>query len=153
MFEPLVKLYNKGFEMEISANKETTLALSGAIMNGDWEKVDGLLDNNFSYFGDGRPAMNKQEYIGFMKNVLCTAMTNMEMKFLRVIGEGNLVAVDYTNEMTNTGSFMGFPPTGKKVLASGQFIRAIKNEKVITEWQTTNMYGLLSQLGVISSQK
>lgn len=139
--------------MEISANKDIALGLSRAIMNGDWQKVGDLLDDNFSYTGDGRPAMNKQEYIDFMKNVLCTSMSNMEMKFNRVIGEGNLVAVDYTNEMTNTGQFMGIPPTGKKVLASGQFIREIKNGKVISEWQTTNMYGLLVQLGVIPSQK
>ncbi len=137
--------------MEISANKELALGLSRAIMKGDWQKVDDLLDDNFSYIGDGRPAMNKREYVGFMKNVLCTSMTNMEMKFLRVVGEGDLVAVDYTNEMTNTGNFMGIPPTGKKVFASGKFIREIKNGKVISEWQTTNMYGLLVQLGVIPS--
>lgn len=139
--------------MEISANKEAALGLSRAIMNGDWQKVDDLLDDNFSYTGDGRPVMNKHEYIDFMKNVLCTSMTNMEMKFLRVIGEGNLVAVDYTNEMTHTGNFMGNPPTGKKVFASGQFIREIKNGRVISEWQTTNLYGLLMQLGVIPLQK
>jgi len=135
--------------METSANKETALNLSKAIMNGKWDKADALLDENFTYIGDGRQAMNKQEYIGFMKNVLCSAMTGMDMKFMRVIEEGNLVAVDYTNEMTNSGAFMGIPATGKRVVGTGQFIREIKNGKVIAEWQTTNMYGLMVQLGVI----
>lgn len=139
----------KEHKMELTKNKEITLGLSKAIMKGEWEKVSELLDDNFTYIGDGRPAMNKQEYIYFMKNILCSAMTNMDMKFLRVIEENNMVAVDYTNEMTNTGVFMGAPATGKKVFATGQFIREIKNGKVIAEWQTTNAYGLMVQLGVI----
>ena len=93
--------------------------------------------------------MNKQEYIGFMRNVLCSAMTDMDMKFMRVIEEGAMVAVDYTNDMTNSGNFMGIPATGKRVVATGQFIREIKNGKVVAEWQTTNGYGLMVQLGVI----
>lgn len=136
-------------KMETQTNKEIALGLSRAIMDGQWDKVDALLDDNFIYIGDGRPAMNKQEYIGFMKNVLCTAMTNMNMQFPRVIAEGNFVAVDYTNEMTNSGNFMGIPATGKRVIGTGQFIREIKNGKVVAEWQTTNGYGLMVQLGVI----
>lgn len=139
----------KSIKMDITQNKETALDLSKSIMNGDWKKVDELLDDNFKYFGDGRPAMNKQEYIYFMKEILCSSMTNMDMKFLRVIGEGDLVSVDYTNEMTNSGNFMGIPATNKRVVGTGQFIREVKNGKVINEWQTTNMYGLMVQLGVI----
>ena len=133
-----------------NSNKEIALDLSKAIMNGQWDNVDSLLDDNFKYIGDGRPALNKQEYIGFMKNVLCTAMTEMNMTFMRVIEEGNLVAVDYTNEMINSGPFMGIPATGKKIRSTGQFIREIINEKVVAEWQTTNMYGMMVQLGVLS---
>lgn len=135
--------------MKTSTNKETTLELSIAIMNGDWIKVDALLDENFVYIGDGKPALNKQEYIDFMKNVLCTAMTEMNMQFMRVIEEGNQVAVDYSNSMTNSGTFMGIPATGKRVIATGQFIREISDGKVVAEWQTTNAYGLMIQLGVL----
>ena len=45
------------------------------------------------------------QYIGFMRGVLCAGMTNMDMKFIRVIGEGDLVAVDYTNAMTHSDTF------------------------------------------------
>ena len=130
-------------------NKEIALNLSKAIMNGKWDQVDLLIADDFKYEADGRPAIGKQEYIGFMKNVLCTAMTEMDMKFLRVIGEGDFVSVDYTNEMMHSGNFMGIPATNKKVMGTGQFIREIKNGKVIAEWQTTNMLGLMQQLGVI----
>lgn len=133
----------------LEKNKDITLGLSRAIMSGDWAKVDSLLADDFIYNGDGNPPMNKQQYIGFMRDVLCTAMTNMDMKFPRVIAEGDLVAVDYTNAMTHTGTFYGIPATNKRVMGTGQFIRQIKNGKVVAEWQTTNAMGLMAQLGAI----
>ena len=131
-------------------NKEIALNLSRAIMNGEWNKVEKLLADDFQYIGDGNPPINKQQYIGFMRGVLCAGMTNMDMKFLRVIAEGGLVAVDYTNAMTHSGAFYGVPATGKRVLGTGQFMREVKNGKVTAEWQTTNALGLMQQLGAIS---
>ncbi len=131
---------------QLKANKEVALNLSKAIMVGDWEKVDGLISDDFKYEADGRPAIGKQEYIGFMKNVLSNAFADMDMDFIHVIAEGDLVSVDYTNKMTNVGDFFGIPATKKRVIASGQFIREVKNGKVTAEWQTTNMAGLMQQL-------
>ncbi len=128
-------------------NKEIALNLSWAISGGEWDTVDRLLSKDFQYIGDGNPAMNKEQYISFMRNVLCTGMTKMDMKFPRVIGEGSLVAVEYTNEMTHSGVFFGIPATGRRVLATGQFIREVRNGQVTAEWQTTNALGLMKQLG------
>ncbi len=139
----------KTSKMENPTNKEIALGLSKAIMTGQWDKVDALLDENFQYTGDGQAPIGKQQYIYFMKEMLCTAMTNMDMKFPRVIAEDDMVSVDYTNEMTNSGPFFGIPATNKRVMGTGQFIRRIKDGKVVAEWQTTNMYGLMVQLGVI----
>lgn len=132
-------------------NKEIALDVSRAIMNGEWDQVEALLSDDFQYFGDGNPAINKQQYIGFMRGVLCAGMTDMDMQFLRVVEEGSMVAVDYTNAMTHSGLFYGVPATGKRVLATGQFMREVKNGKVTAEWQTTNALGLMQQLGVIPS--
>lgn len=140
---------NQTKKMETSANKETALNLSKAIMNGEWDKVDALLDDNFVYIGDGQAPINKQQYIYFMKEILSKGFTKMDMKFLRVIEEGNIIAVDYTNEMTNSGVYFGIPATGKRIVSTGQFMREIKNGKVVAEWQTTNSYGMMVQLGVI----
>ncbi len=131
---------------QLKANKEVALNLSKAIMSGEWEKVDSLISDDFKYEADGRPAIGKQEYIGFMKNVLSIAFANMDMNFLRVIAEGDLVSVDYTNKMTHIGEFFGVPATQKRIIASGQFIREVKNGKITAEWQTTNMAGLMQQL-------
>ena len=133
-------------------NKEIALGVSRAIMNGEWDKVEELLADNFQYIGDGNPPINKQQYIGFMRGVLCAGMTDMDMQFLRVVAEGDLVAVDYTNAMTHSGPFYGVPATGKRVLGTGQFMREVKDGQVTAEWQTTNALGLMQQLGVIPAQ-
>ena len=129
----------------LETNKEIALNLSRAIMNGEWDKADALLADDFQYIGDGKPAINKQQYLYFMKE--------MDMKFIRVIAENDMIAVDYTNEMTNSGAFFGIPATNKRVLATGQFMRKIVNGKVVAEWQTTNNFGLMQQLGLIPTQE
>jgi predicted ester cyclase len=143
----------KGNKMETTQNKEIALNLSKSIMTGQWDKVNELLDDNFQYIGDGQPAINKQQYIYFMKEILSKGFTNMDMTFHRVICEGNMVAVDYTNMMDNTGEYFGIPATGKRIASTGQFMREIKNGKVVAEWQTTNTYGMMIQLGVIPAPK
>ncbi len=54
--------------------------------------------------------------------------------------------------MTNTGDFFKIPATNKRVIATGQFIREVKDGKVIAEWQTTNALGLMKQLGAMSNK-
>ena len=141
-----LKMDNIMKEEQLKNNKEVALNLSRAIMKGNWHEVDNLIADDFKYEADGRPAIGKQEYIGFMKGVLSTAFTDMDMDFLRVIAEGDLISVDYTNKMTHAGVFFGIAATNKRVIATGQFIREVKNGKVTSEWQTTNSAGLMQQL-------
>lgn len=126
-------------------NKRIAIALSEAIMSGHWATVEQLLAPDFTYVGDARP-LDRQGYVVFMRDVLCRAMTDMQMKFPRVVAEGDLVALEYTNEMTHTGDFFGVPATGKRVVGTGHLIRQIANGKVVAEWQTTNAAGLMAQL-------
>lgn len=131
---------------ELESNKEIALGLSKAIMGGNWQEVDNLIADDFTYIGDGFPAMDKQAYIGYMKNVLSTAFNDMDMTFPRIIADGDIVAVDYTNAMTHVGDWYGVPATNKRIVASGQFMREVKNGKVTAEWQTTNGAGLMMAL-------
>ena len=48
--------------------KEVALSVSKAILNGEWQKLDVILDDGFTYTGDGMH-FNKQQYIDFMKGM------------------------------------------------------------------------------------
>ncbi len=136
----------------MTTNKTIALELSTAIMKGDWERAEALLDDAFVYVGDARPALDKAAYLGFMRGVLCEAMGDMDMDFTRVVAEGDLVAVEYTNAMTHKGVFFGVPATGRRVVGTGHFIREVKGGKITGEWQTTNALGLMAQLTAPASK-
>lgn len=126
-------------------NKEIALSVSKSILNGEWEKLNGLLAEEFTYSGDGME-FNKQQYIDFMKGMK-NAMSNMNMEFTHVINEGDMVNIRFITTCKHTGNFMGAPATNKNLNIGGIFIRKVKGNKVVQEWQTTDLLGTMSQMG------
>ncbi len=126
--------------------KEVALSVSKAILNGEWQKLDVLLDDGFTYTGDGMH-FNKQQYIEFMKGMKA-AFSNMNMEFTHVISEGDIVSIRFITTSKHTGNFMGAAATNKNLEIGGNFMRKIQGDKVMQEWQTTDLLGTMSQMGV-----
>ena len=127
-------------------NKQIALAVSRSILKGDWNTLDSLLDDGFTYTGDGF-VFSKDEYMGFMQDMKA-AMDNMNMEFPHVLADGDLVSIRFVTTAKNTGKFMGAPASKKNVTVHGIFIRKILGNKVMQEWQTTDLLGTMSQMGV-----
>ena len=125
--------------------KEVALSVSKAILNGEWDKLSGILSDDFTYTGDGMH-FNKQEYIDFMKGMK-GAFSNMNMEFTHVLSEGDLVSIRFITTSKHTGNFMGAPATNHNLNIGGIFMRKIQGDKVIQEWQTTDLLGTMSQMG------
>jgi steroid delta-isomerase-like uncharacterized protein len=125
--------------------KEVALSVSRSILKGDWTTLDTLLADDFTYTGDGLE-LTKDQYIGFMQD-LKAAMENMDMQFTHVIAEDDIVSVRFITTAKNTGKFMGAPASKKNVTINGIFMRKIKDGKVVQEWQTTDLIGLMAQMG------
>jgi len=66
-----------------------------------------------------------------------------------MIAEGNKVAARIKMTGTQTGEFMGIPPTGKEVSFTGIFIARIANGKIVEHWGEEDGVSLLQQLGVL----
>ena len=126
-------------------NKQIALAVSRSILKGDWNTLDSLLDDGFTYTGDGF-VFSKDEYMGFMQDMKA-AMDNMNMEFPHVLADGDLVSIRFVTTAKNTGKFMGAPASKKNVTVHGIFIRKIQGNKVMQEWQTTDLLGLMTQMG------
>ena len=126
--------------------KEVALSVSKAILNGEWDKLSGILSDDFTYTGDGMH-FNKQEYIDFMKGMK-GAFSNMKMEFTHTISEGDLVSIRFITTSKHTGNFMGAAATNKNLEIGGNFMRKIQGDKVMQEWQTTDLLGTMSQMGV-----
>ncbi len=125
--------------------KNTALSVSRAILNGQWDTLAGLLDDDFTYSGDGF-TFTKDEYIGFMQDMKA-AFSNLQMEFPHVLVDGDQVSVRFVSTAVNTGSFMGAPANKRNLEVNGIFIRQVKNGKVMREWQTTDLLGVMKQIG------
>jgi steroid delta-isomerase-like uncharacterized protein len=130
---------------QLQNNKATALAVSKAIMDGQWDLLDSLLDKDFTYTGDGF-VFTKDEYIGFMQDMKA-AFSDLQMQFPQVLAEGDMVSIRFVSTAVNTGSFMGAPANKKHLEIHGQFMRKIKDGKVMQEWQTTDLLGVMKQIG------
>lgn len=128
-----------------SETAQTAYAVSRAILEGNWEKLDELLASDFTYTGDGYH-FSKDEYIAFMQNMR-GAFSNFEMTLDKTITENDFTSIRFTSKVINTGSFMGSPANQKKLAVTGIFQRKVCNGKVVQEWQTTDLLGVMSQIG------
>jgi predicted ester cyclase len=66
-----------------------------------------------------------------------------------LFAEGDKVAARITMSGTNTGSFMGSSPTGRRVSFTGIYIARIENGKIVEHWGEEDGISLLQQLGVL----
>lgn len=130
---------------EQNADQTTAMAVSKAILDGDWEKLDGLLDENFTYTGDGA-VYTKDQYIGFMQEMR-SAFSDFNMSLEKSVVENNFVSIRFVATAINTGKFMGAPATKRNLEVNGIFMRKVKNGKVMQEWQTTDLLGVMRQIG------
>lgn len=125
--------------------KKAALSVSLSIQNGEWAKLDSLLDSNFTYTGDGL-FFNKDQYIGFMQDMR-QAFEGMKMEFVHVMADGEYVTINFISRARNTGKFMGAPASGKNIEVRGTLIRQMRDGKAIQEWQTTDLLGVMTQMG------
>jgi steroid delta-isomerase-like uncharacterized protein len=80
------------------------------------------------------------------------ALTNPRFTIDDMIAEGDRVAVRLTTGATQTGSFMGMPPSGKSYEISEIHIFRLRNGKVIEHWHQFDQMGMMKQLGAMPGE-
>jgi steroid delta-isomerase-like uncharacterized protein len=81
--------------------------------------------------------------------VYWTAFPDSHATIEDLIAEGDKVVARVTARVTHQGEFMGVPPTGKHVSATGIEIDRIEGGKIVETWHSRDDLGFLQQLGVI----
>ena len=62
---------------------------------------------------------------------------------------GDKVVLRYRLECTHSGEFLGVPPSGRRLRASGIKIYRLANGKIAEIWGEDDLYGLLEQLRLV----
>ncbi|MFD7842100.1 ester cyclase [Nocardia sp. NPDC059764] len=78
------------------------------------------------------------------------AFSDTRMLVNEQIAEGEFVLTRWTATGTNDGPLMGMPATGKPVVIQGMTVARFRDDGKISEgWTSSDMLGMLQQLGVI----
>jgi steroid delta-isomerase-like uncharacterized protein len=136
--------------MSAESNKALVQKIFARIWDkGEMSAVDELFDANYVDHTE-RPPGTPAGLEGFKAVIMQIrkAFPDMKSTLQDMIVEGDKVVGRWTNESTNTGEFMGMPPTGKKVTTSGIDIYRISGGKIIEGWGVVDMMSVMQQLGV-----
>jgi len=91
------------------------------------------------------PAEGKRALADFIK-----AFPDLHLTIDDVITQGNKVVIRSTMSATNTGEFMGMPPSGKRVTDIGGIdIVEVKGSKLGDHWGYVDTTSMMTQLGLL----
>jgi predicted ester cyclase len=139
------------------AEKNRAIALrfaeKGWGTNPGWEKVwDELMDPDVVYHfnSQAEPIVgleaNKAFNMGLFKG-----FPDIKQTIQDIVSEGDKVVLRSTLEGTNTGEFLGVPPTGKSVKNISDFtLLRFNNGKIVEFWYDCNLLEVMTQLGLMA---
>ena len=77
------------------------------------------------------------------------AFPDMVLTAEDLIAEGDKVVKRWVVHCTHTGDFMGIPATDKAIVVRGVNVFRIADDKIQECWATSDILGMMQQLGVI----
>lgn len=78
-----------------------------------------------------------------------TAFSDFDVTILTQIAEGDLVATRWQFAATQTGDYLGHPPSGKRATWTGVQIDRFADGKIAESWVDWDKYRLFEALGIL----
>jgi len=133
-----------------TANKEVVRRFFEAWGQQDLEKAAGLVTEDFlnnSSSSQGREGIYEEGSYWF------SAFPDAIVSIEELLAEGDKVVARVQTSATHQGEFFGAPPTGNAVEISEIDIFRVENGMIAEAWAAPDMFRLLSQIGVVSSEE
>lgn len=83
---------------------------------------------------------------------LRSAFPDFHVTIEDTIADEDRVVLRWRANMTHTGQFLHYLPTGKKVAVSGITIFRIRDGKIVAGWDNWDQLGMLEQIGAVPEQ-
>ena len=93
--------------------------------------------------GDGRADLKARV------RLILDAMNPLHFSVEDVVAEGDRIVVRWVQQGTQSGPFMGIPPTGRQFTIAGIDVHRMRDGLMAEHWHVVDLFGLLQQLGAI----
>lgn len=144
-----------GFLQTVSADTEANKEAYRRINQEAWSQgqldvVDEFVAPEYVYHEPALGDIPGPE--GLKQAIMMYRMAYPDLNFTidDVIGEGDLVAIRWSAAGTQKGELMGIPATGLETTSVGINIARFEADKIVEEWSSWDVMGLMQQLGVIA---
>ena len=121
--------------------------LMSAISTGDLDAVSGLLGPDLVSHGALGDVHGPAGFVEVMIANVRNAYPDVEVTAVGLIQEGDLISWRIEGSGTQTGPFLGLPPTGKRIRIKGIHQGRIRDGKLVEHWQGPDILAMLVDMG------
>jgi steroid delta-isomerase-like uncharacterized protein len=128
-------------------------AFMDAFNNGKLSALDTICAPNMVDHSTAATSGQPNDLEGFKKRVNGhrTGIPDLRFSIANMIVEGDLVAFQWEMSGTNTGPYMGRPPSGNPVRIVGMNLEHLENGMIVEHWSYPDKLAALQQIGAIPS--
>jgi predicted ester cyclase len=135
---------------EVEAGKANYQRMVNEVVNqGNFDVVEELFDPGYIDHSAPPGAPGGLDGVKAVFGMFRTAFPDVKFTITDMVGEDDIVATLVHGEGTNTGPFMGIPPSNLPAKWRSVGFFRIKGGKIVEHWGIPDMLGILIQIGVI----
>lgn len=117
---------------------------------GDESAIDRLMAPDGAVHGLGTPIRGPEEFKPYFRTMR-NALGDLEVKVIRTVVQGDLVAAHCHVVARHVGDALGGPPTGKPVEFFGMTIVRVAGGKLVEGWNCFDFLTMYQQLGWVKA--
>jgi predicted ester cyclase len=132
------------------ANKAVYRRMVDEVVNqGHFDVVEELFDPAYIDHGAPPGVPGGLEGVKAVFGMFRAGFPDVKFTIDDMVNQGDVVATLVHGEGTQTGNFMGIPPSGKHARWRSVGFFRVKDGKIVEHWGIPDLLGLLIQIGVI----
>ena len=135
--------------MSTKENKNLVRRYQEAYNTGKLDELDGVLAPNLISHNHLPGAPTGLVGAKAVHQGLLASFPDSKTTIEDLVAEGDRVVMRGTLTGTNTGSFMGAPPTGKSFKVTIMSVFRIASGKIVEHWGVVDGTGVMQQLGLM----
>jgi steroid delta-isomerase-like uncharacterized protein len=136
-------------ESVLARNKRLVLQMDDVIFNqGNLDEMDRFFSSDVvrHFLPDGSD-VEGIESLREQERSHLEAFPDWKEDIRHIAAEGDLVVIHFVSTGTNEGSWLGRPPTGRKIQIHEMSVLRIEDGKIAEQWLLPDIFSMQQQLG------